>query len=232
MTLKHRDPDGPFNGLIVPAQDTAELFFLKNIERRQIYPVGGIVIWAGFPNILCAHVVAGNLKMTASTLEGREQIVSLLFAGDFVGQIFTEESRFTVTALVETELSLYDRASFEYFLDTHPAYAHGFLRRISASLGDARARMLTLGQCDAHVRIAAFLIDLLDRVGLPDTAGLDHFEIPFSRGDMADYLGTTIETVSRHLTSLKGIGAIELMKGGRSVAVLDRHLLEEALLQP
>lgn len=209
-----------------------ERFFLKTIERRQIFPEGGIVILAGFPNILCAHVVRGTLKMTASTLEGREQIVSLLFAGDFVGQVFTAESKFTVTALSETELSLCERSVFEHFLDLHPAYARRFLRQISESLADAREHMLMLGQCDVHARIATFLIDLLDRGGKADARGIVHFEIPFSRRDMADYLGATIESISRHLTSLKGIGAIDLMKGGRQVAVLDRRLLEEALLQP
>jgi len=199
-------------------------FFLSGIEHRKIFAKGKIAIRAGFPNQLCAHVVTGNMKMTASTHDGREQIISLLFPGDFVGQPFAHESGFTVTALTETELSIYDRADFENFLSLYPEYARGFLRQVTATLDSTRERVLSLGQCDVHARIAAFLIDLLDRA-----EGSSRVEIPFSRADMADYVGATIESVSRHLASLKCIGAIALIKGGRSISVLDRRLLEDAL---
>lgn len=207
-------------GLCASMNDDA-LIALSAIGRRRNLAGGQVLTWAGDANMLCANVVAGILKVTASTASGREQIVGLLFGGDFVGQPFMEESTLTVTALTETELCLYPRERFERTLSEHHGLEHALLRRTMSSLNDARERMLTLGQRGAQERVAGFLLDLIDRTGSGTS-----FEIPISRGDMADFLGLTIETVSRQLTKLKTIGAISLSRGGRSVDVCGRSALE------
>ncbi|CAN5831112.1 Crp/Fnr family transcriptional regulator [soil metagenome] len=206
--------------------DENVLSALSAIGRRRVLGGGQVLTWAGDANLLCANVVSGILKITASTMNGREQIVGLLFAGDFVGQPFMEESTLTATALVETELCLFPRERFERVLGEHQGLEHALLRRTMTSLNDARERMLTLGQRGAQERVAGFLLDLVDRAGSGRVAEATSFEIPISRGDMADFLGLTIETVSRQLTKLKGLGAISLTRGGRSVDVTARGLLE------
>ena len=82
------------------------------------------------------------------------------------------------------------------------------------SLVRAQEHLLVLGRQQAVERVAAFLMDMAERQG-----GLDHFELPMSRMDIADYLGLTIETVSRVFTKLKDKGVIRL-PGLRSVEVL------------
>lgn len=108
---------------------------------------------------------------------------------------------------------------------------HALLRRTMASLNDARERMLTLGQRSAQERIAGFLLDLVDRTAPPGAIDPISIDVPVSRGDMADLLGLTIETVSRQLTRLKALGAVALPRAGRTILVRERAILD-ALANP
>jgi CRP/FNR family transcriptional regulator len=198
--------------------DLDELSALSAIGRRRTLAVGQVLAWAGDDNLLCANVVSGILKVTVSTANGREQIVGLVFAGDFVGQLFAETSSMTVTALVDSDLCVYPRERFERVLTV-------------ASLNDARERMLTLGKRGAQERVAGFLLDLVDRTAMAAPDGSISIDVPVSRGDMADFLGLTIETVSRQMTRLKALGAVALARGGRTIVVKERAALE-ALANP
>jgi CRP/FNR family transcriptional regulator len=213
------------------AADTAQLAALSAIGRRRILAAGQVLTWAGDANLLCANLVSGILKVTASTARGREQIVGLLFAGDFVGQPFSEDSTVTVTALVESDLCLYPRERFERALGEAPALERALLRRTMAALNDARERMLTLGQRGAQERVAGFLLDLVDRTAPCTQDRAISIDVPVSRRDMADFLGLTIETVSRQLSHLKTRGAVALARGGRTIIVRERSLLA-ALADP
>ncbi|MEO7689060.1 MAG: Crp/Fnr family transcriptional regulator [Sphingomonas sp.] len=204
---------------------------LSAIGRRRVLAAGQVLTWAGDANLLCANIVAGILKVTASTARGREQIVGLLFAGDFVGQLFSEDTTMTVTALVESDLCLYPRERFERALGEAPALERALLRRTMAALNDARERMLTLGQRGAQERVAGFLLDLADRAAPGRAGGAITIDVPVSRRDMADFLGLTIETVSRQLSRLKILGAVALPRGGRTVLVRERAILA-ALANP
>jgi CRP/FNR family transcriptional regulator len=99
------------------------------------------------------------------------------------------------------------------------------LRRTMAALNDARERMLTLGQRGAQERVAGFLLDLADRAAPRTRDGAVTIDVPVSRRDMADFLGLTIETVSRQLGRLKTRGVVALSRGGRTIFVRDRSLL-------
>lgn len=202
-----------------------ELQALSAIGRRRTIAAGQVLSWAGDANLACANLVSGILKVTSSTADGREQIVGLLFSGDFIGQLFLQEATLTVTALTESDLCLYPRERFEDVLRGSHALEHALLRRTMTSLNDARERMLTLGKRGAPERIAGFLIDLAHRAAKDGGGAPAALQIPISRGDMADYLGLTIETVSRQLTRLKTMGAIALAKGGRSIDVTDMATL-------
>ncbi|MEO9129614.1 MAG: Crp/Fnr family transcriptional regulator [Sphingomonas sp.] len=213
------------------AADDEQLAVLSTIGRTRILAAGQVLVWAGDANLLCANIVAGILKVTASTANGREQIVGLLFAGDFIGQPFSENSSVTVTALVESNLCLYPRERFEHALGDAPSLERALLRRTMAALNDARERMLTLGQRGALERVAGFLLDLADRAAPRARDGAITIDVPVSRGDMADFLGLTIETVSRQLSRLKAQGVVVLPRGARTIVIRERAILE-ALANP
>lgn len=203
-----------------------ELLVLSALGRRRTVPPGQVITWAGDVVTSFANVVSGALKVTASTPDGREQIVGLLLAGDFVGQLFADEASLTVTALTETNLCSFPRAGFERELDAHSRMERMLLERTMASLDEARERMLSLGRRNAQERVAGFVVQLAQHTGTARTGGGIDVSIPMSRGEMADFLGLTIETVSRQLTRLKAAGLITFAKGERDCTVLDLPHLE------
>ena len=203
-----------------------EIGKLSDIGRRRVVAKGQVLVWSGDPSTICANLVSGVIKLAKATADGREQTVGLLFPGDFVGEPFAQDARLTATALSEADLCIYPRAGFEDVLEAHPQLERMLLRRTLDSLEAARERMLTLARKSASEKVAGFLLDILDKVG--GRTGLDGaivFDLPLSRGEMADVLGLTIETVSRQLSALKADGVIAL-PSTRSVVLLDRRGLE------
>lgn len=207
--------------------DDGDLRALHRHGRRQQVMRGDTIFWAGEESRSCANVLAGVFKLSALTQDGREQIVGLLHPSDFVGHPYATDAEFTVTALSDGEICLFPMLQFEEVLEAHSGLGRAFLKRTLKTLDDTRRRMLLLGRQSAEERVAGFLLDIADRPG-GCSAGAGRpltFDLPLSRGAMADLLGLTIETVSRHMTRLKSRSIIAL-PGGRGVTILDRSALE------
>lgn len=206
---------------VCAALDDRALAELSGIGRVRHLARGETLAWEGDEALACANLISGVIKLGASTADGREQTVELLYPADVVGRPYADETGFTATALTDAELCLFPRRGFERMIEAHPAMERILLARTLAALDDARRRMLTLGRRSAAERVAGMLIEMegrLDARGRP-------FELPLTRGEMAEVLGLTIETVSRQLTRLTRAGTIAL-SGARGVAILDRRALE------
>ncbi|AOH87045.1 Crp/Fnr family transcriptional regulator (plasmid) [Sphingomonas panacis] len=203
-----------------------DLSALHKLGRRRHLHRGEAIAWAGEESRDCANILSGILKVSALTHDGREQIVGLLYPSDFVGQPFMGSFDFTVTALGDAEVCIFPRSDFERFLSTRNHLTQALLRRTFDTLSDARKRMLLLGRQSASERIADFLLQMLDRTGgcSASAGGPVTFDLPLSRGAIADVLGLTIETVSRQMTKLKIAGVIGL-PGGRTVTIVKREEL-------
>jgi CRP/FNR family transcriptional regulator len=206
-----------------------ELTALNTLGRRQSVSRGETIIWSGDESIVCANLLTGVLKLSASTADGREQIVGLLYPADFVGRPYADKSDFTVTALTEAELCVFPRKLFEQVLEDHVRMERMLLQRTFSALEEARGRMLMLSRKSAEEKIAGFLLGMADRAGAAGcratASGPVTFDLPLTRGQIADVLGLTIETVSRQLTKLKAAGLIAL-PGARGVTIRDRAALE------
>lgn len=206
--------------------DDAALLAFKRIGTRRHVARGETISWAGEDRWSCANLLSGMLKVTASTADGREQVVGLLYPSDFVGRPYSTRHEFTVTALSEADMCFFPRLAFEQMLDDHPGLERDLFRRTLSTLDDARAQMLMLARQSATERVADFLLRTADRVGgcaaMP--GGPVTFDLPLSRGAMADVLGLTIETVSRQMTRLKTDGIIAL-PGARTVTLIRRDAL-------
>ena len=205
----------------------AELGALNALGRRQKLKRGETLIWAGSASLVCANLLSGVLKLSATTADGREQIVGLLYPADFVGRPYADEADFTVTAASEAELCVFPRGPFERVLEDHARMERMLLQRTLAALDEARGRMLTLARASAGEKVAGFLRDMAARAGgcRATPFGPVTFDLALTRGEMADVLGLSIETVSRQLTRLKDQGAIALM-GARGITIRDHRLLE------
>ena len=214
---------------ICAALDDGELAALNAIGRRRTLHAGEPLIWEGDDSILVANVIDGILKLSTGTEDGREQIVGVVYPADFIGRPFGATTRHSVTALTDARVCVFARGDFDRFAGDHPALEHKLLQRTLAELDRTRGWMLLLARKSAEEKIATFLLDMSERLAQPDGrsggAALDRFDLPFSRQQIGDVLGLTIETVSRQMTKLKRDGVIDLPTR-RAVALIDRTELE------
>jgi len=214
---------------ICSALDTPELAALNAIGRRRTLEAGEPLIWEGDDSILVANVIDGILKLSTGTEDGREQIVGVVYPADFIGRPFGATTRHSVTALTDARVCVFARGDFDRFAGEHPALEHKLLQRTLAELDRTRGWMLLLARKSAEEKIATFLLDMSQRLAQSPGEGadepLDHFDLPFSRQQIGDVLGLTIETVSRQMTKLKRDGVIALPTR-RAVRIVDREELE------
>lgn len=213
------------NRAICSALDDTELASLNTIGRRRALQAGEPLIWEGDDSILVANVIDGILKLSTGTEDGREQIVGVVYPADFIGRPFGATTRHSVTALTDARVCVFARADFDRFAGEHPALEHKLLQRTLSELDRTRSWMLLLARKSAEEKIATFLLDMSERLAQSDSAGvegpLDRFDLPFSRQQIGDVLGLTIETVSRQMTKLRRDGVIDLPTR-RAVKILDR----------
>lgn len=221
------------NRAICAALDANEIGALNAIGRNRVLSAGEALIWEGDDSVLVANVIEGVLKLSTGTEDGREQIVGMVFASDFIGRPFGSTTGHGVTALTESKVCVFNRRDFDAFAREHPALEHKLLQRTLTELDRTRRWMLLLGRKSASEKVASFLLEMCDRVATPGCegqtpAGEIHLDLPVSRQQIADVLGLTIETVSRQFTRLKSEGVIDL-PSRREVVVRDRGaLLAEA----
>lgn len=174
-----------------------------------------------------ANILSGVVRITKLMADGRQQIVGLQFAPDFLGRPLGDRSQVSAEAADRVDLCTFPRAAFEDLLRQRPALEHRLYQQALRELDEARDWLMTLGRKSAAERVASFIL-LLGRNLDPLKEGYsDSFDIPLKRADIADFLGLTIETVSRHITRLKKSGAIKIEKN-RHVTVLDYPALETA----
>ncbi len=149
-------------------------------------------------------VVTGAVRLFKVLADGRRQISEFYLPGDVFGIEAGAERRATAEALCETTVIVARRSSLESEGNGAQLWALAL-----AELQRAHEHVLTLGRRAADERVASFLVDLAERTGLHPRCDAS-LELPMSRQDMADYLGLTIETVSRTLTQLQAHGLIEI----------------------
>jgi CRP/FNR family transcriptional regulator len=168
------------------------------------------------------QVVRGMVRLYKLLPDGRRQITGLLSAGHLLGIAPEGVCIYTAEAVTEVVLCRYARAAFERMIDEVPGFAKQLLAVASHELRAAQEQMLLLGRKTATEKVASFLLSIAQ----DEEDGAQTVEIPMSRNDIADYLGLTIETVSRTLTKLKQDGLIALPTPSR-IEIRDRDQLEE-----
>ncbi|MFT3728119.1 MAG: helix-turn-helix domain-containing protein [Terricaulis sp.] len=164
-------------------------------------------------------VVSGAVRSMRFTSDGRRQILGFHLPGEIFGIELGGVHSLTAEALSPTEVIMVRRSLLEKAAAEDPRAARCWLELASHALDDARDHALLLGRKGAGERVAAFLLGLARRM----VAGPD-FDLPMSRSDIADYLGLTIETVSRSFTEMERQCAIGL-PSSRHVVMRNRSTL-------
>ncbi|MEL7256332.1 MAG: Crp/Fnr family transcriptional regulator [Pseudomonadota bacterium] len=208
-----------------------ELEQLDQIKYYRSFEAGRTVIWAGDQMDFVGSVVTGIATLTQTMEDGRTQMVGLLLPSDFVGRPGRETAAYDVVAVSDMVMCCFRKGPFEEMMARTPHVAQRLLEMTLDELDAAREWMLLLGRKTAREKIASFLSILARRnatLNLSQTTGALMFDLPLTREAMADYLGLTLETVSRQISALKKDGVIEL-QGKRLVKVPDfDRLLDEA----
>lgn len=197
----------------------------KHASRRRI-EAGNEVIGQGESITSYSNILNGVVKLSKVMADGRQQIVGLQFAPDFMGRPFQGESRMAAEAAIDTEICVFPRRAIERLMNDAPELKHLLHNQALKELDDARDWMLTLGRKTAQEKVASFLW-LIANHSDPEVEETSAFELPLSRADIADFLGLTIETVSRQMTKLRKDGTIQI-ENNRHITVPDLDRLANA----
>ncbi|MEL6677962.1 MAG: Crp/Fnr family transcriptional regulator [Pseudomonadota bacterium] len=207
---------------------------LRELERMKSYRsvnAGETILYADDDMPFVASIVTGVASLSKTLEDGRRQMVGLLLPSDFIGRPGRSIAPFDVVAATDVLLCQFQRPAFEGLLARSPAIGSRLLEMTLDELDAARDWMVLLGRKTAREKIASLLAIVARRQEkIVGEAQHGHmvFDLHLTRETMADYLGLTIETVSRQITALRKDGVI-VLEGNRTVAVPDyARLLDEA----
>lgn len=170
----------------------------------------------------CYRLQDGNVRLVKLMADGRRQICEFLGAGDFFGFETGHVHYFSAEAMGDVTVTRYPRRAVDTLITEEKDFARHVQNVTAQNLQGAYQRMVLLCHKSAQERMAWFLLDLADRSEDNDTVCL-----PMTRGDIANYLGMAIETVSRVLRQFKDMSAI-VQKSMYRIHILDRDVLEMA----
>lgn len=202
---------------------------VHRIAFRRVFQPGRVIGCGDRAPDWYAVIVSGVVKLVKSQADGRQQIVALQFPADFIGRPFGKPDALFAEAATELELCCFAKPAFETLMREQPGLEHALLQRTFDELEAARRWMFVLGRQSAQEKVASFLLLVMQRMDrvCGQTLGQPQckFELPLSRTEIGEYLGLTIETVSRQFRQLKLQGIIET-QGKRTVIVHDMARLE------
>ncbi len=201
-----------------------DLARLASIAEVTEAPAGRCFIDEGEPATHFFNITAGRAKLFKLLPDGRRQITGFVGVGHFLGLAVSDTYAFSAEAIVPVRYCRFSRRKLRALLDDFPLMEKRLLEVASNELVAAQEQMLLLGRKTARERLASFLL-LQSRQGLPCGHSRARFTLPMTRGDIADYLGLTTETVSRTLTRLRGEQMIEVISLNE-LLVVDHDALE------
>jgi CRP/FNR family transcriptional regulator, anaerobic regulatory protein len=171
-------------------------------------PAGSTFIDEGQPADCFFNITAGSAKLFKVLPDGRRQIIGLVGVGHFLGIAVSDTYAFSAEAIGPVRYCRFSRTRLRALLDDFPLMEQRLLEVAANELVAAQEQMLLLGRKTARERLASFL-SMQSRQGAPCGRPRTRFTLAMTRSDIADYLGLTIETVSRTLTRLRAEGLID-----------------------
>ncbi len=183
------------------------------------YPRNAEIFGENEPADFIYKVVSGSVRTYKVLSDGRRQIGGFYLPGDIFGLQFGDDYALSAEAIGDTKVLVVKRSAFNALAGRNAAIAQEICAVTGRELRAMQARVLLLVK-SAQERVASFLLEMAERAPASDAV-----ELPMSRQDIADYLGLTIETVSRTLTALEAAAAIALPTS-RRVMLRNRSALQ------
>ena len=204
-----------------------ELELLEKMKTYRTYQKGETITYIGKKISHVGTLVTGIASMSQIMEDGRRQIMGILLPSDFVGRPGRRTAQYEIVAASEIIMCRFEITSFETLLANSQTLGPRLLEMAMDELDAARDWMLLLGRKSAREKIATLLFTIASKTRSLSLTNINcnfQFTLPLTREELADYLGLTIETVSRQLTALQKDDIIAI-KQQRQITIMDFRLL-------
>ena len=194
-----RSPSAPFVSTIEQAPTLRDIF---RGQPTETFAVGEALFWEGDEAGQIFDVLEGVLRVYRIMPDGRRAIMGFIHPGDVLGVSFQNRYLFTAEAVTEVKVRRFGRGRFFAMINETPALRPQLFAILCDEMSAAQDQMLLLGRKTAVERVASFL----DGWGLRVAScqgGATRLDLPMTRNDLAEYLGLTVETISRALATLR-----------------------------
>jgi CRP-like cAMP-binding protein len=201
-----------------------EVDALNQVVKSRTYHKGEFIFREGDSSDTLYVVHKGTIKVSKVTEEGKEQIIRILFPGDFFGQYALLENKkhyADAEVLEDTTVCHLHKNDFKIILERNPAMAMNFMMALSELLQIADEWIGTISLLEVERRLAKALLLFFEREN-----GGEYFQLPVPKKDFASLIGATPETLSRKLVHLQSLQVLEL-DGRRGIRLLDVEKLKE-----
>ena len=210
----------PANASPVAAVDADSLGqSMQLMGAMMTYPRDTEIFGEDEPAEYLYKVISGSVRTYKILGDGRRQVGGFYLPGDIFGLEFADEHSLSAEAVNDARVLVVKRSALTQLANRDPSVAQELFALTGRELHRVQDRILLLIK-NARERVASFLLEMAERASENNT-----IELPMSRQDIADYLGLTIETVSRTLTSLEAASAIEVSPSSRRIVLRNRAAL-------
>ena len=170
------------------------------------------------------NIRSGAVRISKMLSDGRRQITGFLFAGDFLGLSCKDRYSYTAEAITEVDLCRFSRTKIMSSFRDFPKLGERVFDMTRTELEATHAQMLLLGRKTAKEKLCSFLLNMKEKSSRQQGSPENEIDLPMSRSDIADFLGLTVETISRQFTNLHKMGLIDL-DGAHKVILKDSETL-------
>jgi CRP/FNR family transcriptional regulator len=201
-----------------------ELVKFDSVVQHRAFAAKAILFEQGNPADFVFSLSEGTVRLVRLLPDGRRQIIGFAIKGDFLGIGLAENYEFTAEAVDAIRICRIPRGAFVAMTDEMPHLLKKLHEIAGRELHRSQDQMVLLGRKNAEERVTAFLLSHRDRLARVSPCTVT-IPLPMSRSDIADYLGLTIETVSRTISKLAREKLIVVIPDG--VRLLDPERVAE-----
>ncbi|PCI34059.1 MAG: Crp/Fnr family transcriptional regulator [Alphaproteobacteria bacterium] len=192
------------------ALDTDELHRFSEISTDIHKPAKQIICSEDEAADYIYNIRNGTVRLSKMLADGRRQITGFLFAGDFFGLSCKDKYSYTAEAITDVDICRFPRAKIIGSFKEFPALGERVFEMTRTELEATHDQMLLLGRKTAKEKLCSFLLTLQEKSRCLEGQDKNEIKIPMNRSDIADFLGLTVETISRQFTNLHKMNLIEL----------------------
>jgi CRP/FNR family transcriptional regulator, anaerobic regulatory protein len=210
------------------AQTSLKALFADQVAERYTPPRA--ICWEGEPATHVFHLLEGCLRVCRTMEDGRRAILCFGYADDLLCLSAIDTYPFTAEAVTPVRFKRLTRRRFADLVEADADLRAQLHAEVCGQMRMAQDQIIRLGRTGADERVASFLLDVAQRSGTCMVAPVG-IEVPFGRLDIADYLGLTVETISREISKLKHDGLISMDGPHRILLRRMRRLREIARME-